>query len=217
MFQTNPRIPEEKHIKTYKNTRKHSTVASNKSSSVTVPSLRCKAQAAPVRPDTARGWKVRQQDAVREQKHYEILKTLSQNMAPNIRKFWKKEAELKPQPGVAQLLLFSGRDNKAASGTCGTADVCKMPRPKCGCQFGANVTRTVETEVKTAAQMAAVQLAKQTPRSTACYVLPSRPSSGSPCCRVGKICDLFLSLETQLKSHASRLSNSVVSLQQQKR
>lgn len=64
-------------------------------------------------------------------------------MAPNIRKFWKKEAELKPQPGVAQLLLFSGRDNKAVSGTCGTADVYKMPWPKCGCQFGANVTRTV--------------------------------------------------------------------------
>lgn len=125
MFQTNPRIQGEKHIKTYKNTRKHSTVASNKSSSMTVPSLRCKAQAAPVRPDTARGWKVRQQDAVREQKHYEILKKLSQNMAPNIRKFWKKEAELKPQPGVVQLLLFLGHDNKAASGTCGTADVCK--------------------------------------------------------------------------------------------
>lgn len=46
-------------------------------------------------------------------------------MAPNIRKFWKKEAELKPQPWVAQLFLFLGRDNKAASGTCGTADVCK--------------------------------------------------------------------------------------------
>lgn len=76
----------------------------------------------------ARGCKVGQPRCSHEpekKKHYEVLKKLSQNMAPNIRKFWKKEAELKPQPGVAELLLFWDVKIKLHREFAGTADVCK--------------------------------------------------------------------------------------------
>lgn len=76
----------------------------------------------------------------REKKHYEILKKSSQNMAPNIRKFWKKEAQLKAQAGVTELLLFWGRDNETPSGSCRDRWRLQTPRPKGRCEFGANVS-----------------------------------------------------------------------------
>lgn len=136
MFRINPRNI------TDQDTRKHSIVAPNEISTVTVSSLRCKAQAAQVRRNISQGMSsesTRCSHEPEKKKHYEILKKLSQNMAPNNRTFWKKEAVVKTTTQGPRASSVLGRENRTTSRTCPDCWCLQMPRPKCGCKFGVNV------------------------------------------------------------------------------